>query len=829
MLKKTVYLVDGTSLCYRSFFAIKLSTSQGVATGAVYGVYQTLKKIISAYQPQYLGVCFDVSRKTFRQEKYREYKINRPPLPDGLKTQIPMVRKLIGYMGIKIVEKEGFEADDVIATLSTQAVESGNKVVIVSSDKDLCQLMENDKVAVYNYNKDMLFTKQDFKKEYGFSPAKIIDFLALAGDSADNIPGARGIGKVGATKLVQEFGEVENIFNNLDKLPSRLRSIMEESKEIVLLSKELVRLSVCSLNTGWQELEIGQPDSESIYDMFSRLEFKNLLKGLPQAPSNFDVPLKQDIPEYKKTENPVSFFLKEDKAFVYSDEKECVYSLSLPQAQEFFRSYPAKKVAYGAKNQFMIFAGTGSVWFDVKIAAYLIDSGLNDYSLESLIFSFLGERILEVPDEIKPYFINRLYVKFLELLKSENLDKLFFDVEMPLVYVLEKMQSDGVKIDLKVMKKLLIEVGKETDVCRRRVFELAGKEFNLNSPKQLRSILFEDLKIKPVKKTKTGFSTSEEVLEKLASKYPIAGFILEYRYLNKLKTTYIIPLIEDVEKNNGILHAQFNQAVAQTGRLSSSSPNLQSIPAKGKFSQGLRQAFIPSCKDGYILSGDYSQIELRILAHLSGDRQLIEAFSKDLDIHRFTAKLLFSTPLEEVTEAQRNIAKRVNFGIIYGMSSYGLSRELGVSPAEAQSFIDDYFRRYEGIKQYIDNICQQAESSGFVTTILGRRKKLADIKSPNLQLREFSRRQAVNAPIQGSCADLIKVAMVDIQRRLWKDNLKTKLIIQIHDELIFDVFGPELETIKEMAIECMEKAIKLSVPVKVNIKYGPSWGQLQKN
>ncbi|MFA7677381.1 MAG: DNA polymerase, partial [Candidatus Omnitrophota bacterium] len=684
------------------------------------------------------------------------------------------------------------------------------------------------KVSVYNYNKDMILTKRDFKKEYGFSPEKIIDFLALAGDSADNIPGAKGIGKVGAAKLVREFGEVENIFNNLEKLPSRLRSIMQESKEIVLLSKELIQLSVCPLDTDWQELKMEEPDSENIYGMFSKLEFKNLLKSLPQAPSNFDVPLEQGVPDYRKTENPISFFSKEDKVFVYSDEKKCVYSLSLQQGREFLKSYPGKKVTLDAKIQIMSSAATASIWFDVKIAAYLLDSGLNDYSLESLVFSFLGERISEVPDEAKPYFIHKLYIKFSSLLKSEGLDKLFFDVEMPLVYVLAKMQSDGVKINLKVMKELLIEVDKEAGACSREVFKLAQKEFNLNSPKQLRGILFEDLNIKPVKKTKTGFSTSEEVLEKLAPEYPIAGFILEYRYLNKLKTTYISPLIEDVEKNNGLLHARFNQVVTQTGRLSSSSPNLQSIPAKGKFSQGLRKAFVPSCKDGYILSGDYSQIELRILAHLSQDKKLIEAFSKDLDIHQFTAKLLFSIPMEDVTAVQRNIAKRVNFGIIYGMSSYGLSRELNVSPLEAQNFIDDYFRRYDGIKQYIDKICQEAESSGFVTTILGRRKNLADIKSPNLQLREFARRQAVNAPIQGSCADLIKVAMVNIQRRLRQESLKTKLIIQIHDELIFDVFKTELEAVKNIAVECMEQAIKLSVPVKVNIKYGSNWGQLQK-
>ncbi len=833
MSKKTLYLIDGTALCYRSFFALKLSTSSGLPVGAVYGFYRTLKKIISKYSPDYIGMCFDVARKTFRQEKFKQYKINRPPLPDDLKSQIPLIKKLIRSLGIKIIEKKGFEADDVIASLCQKAKLDDLSVVIVSADKDLCQLIDAGKVQVYNYNKDKFVTKDDFLEEHGFKPSLMVDYLALAGDSADNIPGAKGIGKVGAAKLIKEFGLVEDIFKNIDKIPPKTKKILKDNKKMILLSKELVQLSHPQLEIKHRDLKIGEPDSKGLYEMFRELEFKAFIKEIPAPALNLDLEVKDKISKKELEQlakDEIFLFIQPEDSFVFDKDKKCVYKVSISMLKEILEDKGIKKISYGFKDQLANLGDikVGGLFFDVKIATYLLESALPDYALSTLVSHYLAEHFPEIPAESTPYFIYQLYRLLSVKLKEEALDKLFYEVEMPLISILSKMQKQGVKIQVKTLKNLHEKVDKKCDSLRVKIFEIAGKEFNLNSPKQLAVILFDDLGIKPLKRTKTGYSTNEEVLDKLSDQYPIASSILEYRHLNKLKTTYILPLIEQVEKNEGILHTQFNQTGTQTGRLSSSSPNLQSIPIKGEFSQALREAFIPCSDSGCILSGDYSQIELRILAHLSGDENLTQAFNRDLDIHSFTAELLFGTKSEEISEFQRNVAKRVNFGIVYGMSSFGLSKELKIAPAEAQNFIDDYFNRYPKVKGYINKTYRQAEKEGFVTTILGRRRKLPDINSSNIQLREFARRQAANAPIQGSCADLIKIAMVNIDKELVKKGLKTKLIMQIHDELVFDVASNELGKIKTIVKKYMEGAIKLVVPVKVNLKVGKSWGQMKE-
>ena len=834
MSRKTLYLVDGTALCYRSFFALKLSTSSGLPVGAVYGFYRTLKKIISKYSPDYIGMCFDVSRKTFRQEKFKEYKINRPALPDDLKSQIPLIKKLVTSLGIKIIEKKGFEADDVIASLCEKAKKDDLSVVIVSPDKDLCQLIEAGRVQIYNYNKDKFVTKDEFLEEYGFGPERMVDYLALAGDSTDNIPGAKGIGKVGAAKLIKEFGSIEDIFKNLDKIPPKTKKILTDNKKMIFLSRELVQLTHPQLEVKCRDLGIEEPDSKGLYEMFLELEFKAFLKGLPTPALNLDLELRDAISKKaleQLARGEIFLFIQPEGSFLFDKDKKCVYKVSTSMLKEILEDKRIKKISYGFKSQ--LAAGlegikVGGLFFDVKIATYLLQSALPDYALPTLVSYYLGEHFPEIPAESTPYFVYQLYRLLSVKLKEEALDKLFYEVEMPLIPILSKMQKQGVKIKVKTLRSLQRKVDKKCEDFKGKIFKIAGKEFNLNSPKQLAAILFDDLGITPLKRTKTGYSTNEEVLDKLSDQYPIAGFILEYRHLNKLKTTYILPLIEEVEKNKGVLHTQFNQTGTGTGRLSSSSPNLQSIPIKGEFSQALREAFIPSSDSGYILCGDYSQIELRILAHLSGDENLIQAFDRGLDIHSFTAGLLFGIKSEKVSELQRNIAKRVNFGIVYGMSSFGLSKELKIAPAQAQNFIDDYFSRYPKVKGYINKTYRQVEEKGFVTTILGRRRKLPDINSSNLQLREFARRQATNAPIQGSCADLIKVAMVNIDKELVERSLKTKLIMQIHDELVFDVTSDELDKVKAIVKKHMEGAIKLIVPVKVNLKAGESWGRMKE-
>ncbi|HIE35671.1 MAG TPA: DNA polymerase I, partial [Candidatus Omnitrophica bacterium] len=460
-------------------------------------------------------------------------------------------------------------------------------------------------------------------------------------------------------------------------------------------------------------------------------------------------------------------------------------------------------------------------------AAYLIDSSFVDYNLDTLVSHYLGH-FSSLSKETFPFFINKLYSLLQRKLREDGLEKLFFEVEMPLIYVLVGIERWGIKLDIQMMEDLSKEVDKRLEELKREIFKIAQEEFNLNSPQQLGRILFEKLKIPPIKKTKTGYSTDEAVLEKLSSEHSIASLILEYRELNKLKTTYILPLIEEVKSKGGRIYAKFNQTATQTGRLSSSSPNLQSIPIRGRFSSYLRKAFVSSFPSGFILSADYSQIELRILAHFSKEERLIEAFKNDRDIHTFTASLLFKVNEEEVDGRMRDLAKRVNFGIIYGMSSYKLSKELNVSLHEAESFIESYFLRYPKIKEYIDKVVREAEERGYVKTILGRRRYLEDLKSPYSQLREFARRQAINTPIQGSCADLIKMAMVRIYQEFKRRNLKSKLIIQIHDELLFDVFPQELEEVVRIVKRNMQECIKLDVPIKVNLKWGKNWAECKE-
>jgi len=826
--KEIVYLIDGTSLVYRSFFAIKLSTSRGFPTGAIFGFIQTLKKIISRYQPEYLGICFDVSRKTFRQEKFKEYKIQRPPLPEGLKIQIPVIKKLINYLGINLIEKEGFEADDIIATLVNEILQDNLKVIVVSSDKDIYQLLKGTQVMVYHPQKEKILTEKDFIAEFGFSPQKNIDYLALVGDSVDNVPGAKGIGKVTATQLIKDFGSIENIFNNLEKLAPNLRKILIENKESIFLSKELVNLSFCDLDLNWQDLKIKEPDLTQIYKLFKELEFKSLLKEFILSCEEVKVKLIENLPSdfFKEKKEIVAFIDKED---IYFLDDGYVHKEKIEKVKGFLEDEKIKKISYNFKDQLIDLKEVSfkGIWFDVQLAAYLIDSSFVDYNLDTLVSHYLGH-FSSLSKETFPFFINKLYSLLQRKLREDGLEKLFFEVEMPLIYVLVGIERWGIKLDIQMMEDLSKEVDKRLEELKREIFKIAQEEFNLNSPQQLGRILFEKLKIPPIKKTKTGYSTDEAVLEKLSSEHSIASLILEYRELNKLKTTYILPLIEEVKSKGGRIYAKFNQTATQTGRLSSSSPNLQSIPIRGRFSSYLRKAFVSSFPSGFILSADYSQIELRILAHFSKEERLIEAFKNDRDIHTFTASLLFKVNEEEVDGRMRDLAKRVNFGIIYGMSSYKLSKELNVSLHEAESFIESYFLRYPKIKEYIDKVVREAEERGYVKTILGRRRYLEDLKSPYSQLREFARRQAINTPIQGSCADLIKMAMVRIYQEFKRRNLKSKLIIQIHDELLFDVFPQELEEVVRIVKRNMQECIKLDVPIKVNLKWGKNWAECKE-
>jgi DNA polymerase-1 len=833
MPNKKLYLIDGTSLCYRSHFAIKLNNSSGFPTGAVYGFYRTLKKLIIEHKAEFIAICFDISRKTHRQEKYKDYKVQRPPLPDELKSQFPVIRELVKALGIKMVEKENYEADDIIASLSKEAVDKNGEVVVVSSDKDLYQLLSKKGVSVYNYREQKFYNKNDFVKKYGFSPCYMADYLSLLGDASDNIPGAKGIGKVGATKLIKRFGDIDTIFNNLDKLSPKEALRLKENKEQIILSKELATLSEPKLKVSLNQLKRGKTDKEKLVDIFSKLEFKIPNGQLFNRVKSNSIKIKKGpLLNLKslKSKQPSAYFIDAGFLYIYDSSRDISYKENVEEYQELLSSSSFKKATLGLKNQMVQYPKInfeGEI-FDIKIASYLVDSAISDYSLPSLTALFLKKYYSEIEAESYPYLIWELYKTLSDKLKQEKLDKLFFDIEMPFVKILYKMQTQGITMDIKQLKKVLSQADKKIIETKKSVFKEAKKEFNLNSPKQLQEILFNDLGIKPLKKTKTGYSTSEEVLKVLSSDYSIAKEILQYRELSKLKNTYLLPLIKKVAESGDKLYAQFSQTGTQTGRLSSSSPNLQSIPAKGEFSSRLRKAFIPSAQDGFIVCADYSQIELRILAHISQDENLIKAFSQGRDIHRFTASLLFDIPEVDVKKAERSIAKKVNFGIVYGMSPYGLSKELGIDFIKAQKFIQNYFSRYPKVKEYIEKVIDKTKQDGYTETIFRRKRKLPQIQNRNPRLQEFAKRQAVNAPIQGSCADIIKIAMLEIDKEIVKAKIGASLIMQIHDELIFDVKKDSLERFLPVLKDKMESSFNLSVPLKVNIKAGKNWADAKK-
>lgn len=838
-MENTVYLIDGTGLCYRSFYALKLSTREGFPTGAIYGFYQSIRKIISEHNPEYMGVCFDVSRDTFRKKKFQNYKIQRKPTPAPLTLQFPLIRELVSYLSIPIIERENFEADDLIASLVKFILNNDMQVVVVSTDKDMYQLLDKDRVSIYNPVKDKFITRQDFEKEFGFSPHFCIDYFALLGDISDNIPGAKGIGKETARKLIIKYGNIESIFSHLDELSPKIKNTLLKEHSNILLSKDLVTLSCIDTDTTLKELRRDKPDYEKLAILFRKLEFKNFLGDIPQ--DNFSLTaslsIKKDLPEIKEGE--VSIYLGERGAYLYCQEN--IYEVEIEKIFKIIQQPKIVKIFYDLKEQMSLLKDINfrdlfyeqtikmRCFFDIKIAAYLLNSSLVDYSFENIVFSFLNRHISNLSPSEYPSLIYELYKKMFLEIKENHLEEIFFNVEMPLLFVLYYIQKSGLKVDVEALQKLSAQVEEKIEEEKKEIFALAGEVFNINSHKVLASILFDKLKIPPLKKTKTGYSTNEEVLKQLSLKYKIASHIINYRHLTKMHNTYISPFLEEVSRQCGWVHSVFNQTATETGRLSSSSPNLQNIPARGELSSAFRKIFISSFgKEGVILSADYSQIELRILAHFSGDDTLKKAFFNGVDIHTLTASLLFNVDESEVSPSQRDTAKRINFAILYGMTSYGLSEELKISPQEAEMIIQDYFLRYPKVKQYIEKVLKDARSKGYVSTILGRRRYLPQINSDNPRLSEFARRQAINTPIQGSCADIIKKAMVEIFRELKENNLSARMIIQIHDELIFDLPQYEIITAVKIIKKNMEEAIKLDVPLKVNIKLGENLSQIKE-
>lgn len=883
-----LFLIDGNSFCYRAFYAIRnLATSYGRPTNAVYGFITMLQKIVKDEKPDYLAVTFDLKGPTFRHKKYEDYKIHRKPMPDDLISQIPTIKEVVRAYNIPIFELSGYEADDVIATISKKLSGEDLDIYIVTGDKDALQLVGGN-IKVYNTNKEgLIYDEEKVRERFGFGPEKILDYMALAGDASDNIPGVTGIGDKTAVQLLEEFGSLDGLYKNIDKLKSEAkRSILEKYRDDAFLSRELAKLDEnVPLEIRLSDMKLGEPDNEKLQELFRELEFKGLLKGVvTRKDLGADYRLITDYKEFEDlveelkrckcfsfdfettSSDPmkaeivgVSFSWEEGVSFFvglkpHEDERALESKVVLGLLKEVFENDLIKKIGQNIKYEFVVLKNYGinlrGIYFDTMIASYLLDPSKFNHNLDDISMEYLNHKMTDITqligkgksaitmdrvslERVSSYCAEdsdvtlRLKNILEKKLSKMNLDELFYNIEMPLVEVLGTMELNGVTIDSDFLGKMSGSVDKKIETISKDLYEMAGVEFNINSPKQLQEILFVKLKLPPAKKIKTGFSTDEDVLRKLSTMHPFPRTLLEYRELSKLKSTYIDALPKLINIKTNKVHTSFNQTVTQTGRLSSSEPNLQNIPIKTEIGSLIRKAFIPSSDTRVLLSADYSQIELRILAHLSGDQTLLDAFKNGVDIHNFTAALVFGIDEKKVDEEKRNMAKTVNFGIIYGMSAYGLSQALGVEIDSAAKFINSYFERYPKVKTYLDSQIEFAKENGFVLTLKGRRRYIPEINSENLKIRQFAERTALNTPIQGTAADLIKSAMIDINNSLLSGAFETKMILQVHDELVFDVPKHEFDNIKNLVKDKMENVFKLKVPIKVNISSGKNWLEMK--
>jgi DNA polymerase-1 len=844
-VKEKFYLIDATAYCYRAYYALKgLSTSYGQPTNAVFGFVNFLNKILKQNNPNYLGICFDVSRDTFRQRKFAEYKIQRPQMPEPLVSQIPFIKQIIQAYDIAFYEKAGFEADDLIASLAKRARQEGLDVVIVSSDKDILQLVD-EHIVVFNPYKDKgtVYDLKKIKDSFGISPSQIIDLISLAGDSADNIPSVKGVGEKTTVKLIKEFKSIDGILANLEKVkPERLQKAIRESIPQIKMNRSIVKLrSDVELEFNLDKLKHKQPDYSTLYRIYRELEFKSLLGSLPSGdnPSGVEIKQSKGISTISKNIKELVLMCGNQRLALMGLEGEAFSELDIKdidsQAQEVLSNPRIRKIGHDLKEIKVRLAKQNirlqGLYFDTMIAAYVLNPSRAGYSLSDLAWDYFKQALDESPN-IKHYTACNLVLKLKKILEKELIEKdsqsLFFNLEMPLVDVLVSMQLTGVALDLRFLKALSSDIEKQLIGLVEKIFQFSGGEFNINSPKQLRNVLFERLRLPVQKRTKSGPSTDEEVLSILARQHPLPKMLLEYRKLTKIKSTYVDSLPMLVDSETGRVHACFNQAGTQTGRLSSSNPNLQNIPIKGEIGKQIRKAIIASGKENYLISFDYSQIELRILAHLSGEPQLIKAFKNNQDIHIGTACLIYGLDQKDIDNQMREVAKRINFGIIYGLSSFGLSRDLGISHEEASNFIDAYFLRYPRVREYIQEQIEKAKKYGYVMTILRRRRYIPEISSKNSGIRQFAERQAINTPIQGSAAELIKKAMVQIHQEMQKSALDSKLILQIHDELVFEVPQSESESLIRLVREKMEGCFAFSVPIKVVIKKGKNWLEMEE-
>ncbi|MBN2541503.1 DNA polymerase I [bacterium] len=898
--RKKIFLLDGTAFAYRSHFAMiknPLFNSKGENVSAIFGSINSILKIIRDENPEYIAIAFDSRAPTFRHKLYDEYKSTRAKMPDELGAQLPTLKELLNTMGIPVIEKEGLEADDLVAILAKEAVEEGLEAVLVTSDKDFFQLIdENTKILDpgRGAKEPKWWDISNASEKFGVPPNKVIDFMALTGDSSDNIPGVQGVGPKTALKLFEQFNSLDEIYNNLDKVENEnLRNKLAENKELAYLSKELVTIKTdVVLRMNVDDIKKKQADNDKLYPMLKELEFHSIIKQLEldqyeEAEEDNYITIKNEeavrrlidllknqqlisVDTETTSKNPtmaelvgISISYKQGESYyiplghksmdMFPDEKayhNVDMGSTLQSLKTIFENKDIKKIGHNIKYDMIVLKKYGidlnGLEFDTMVASYLLEPNLRHHNLKYLALKYLNYNMIsysevtktkkgelsfaEVPvDKATVYsgedadITLRLYTQLKPEIEKLNLTQLLNDIEIPLISVLADIETTGVKLDIEFLRNMSEDIKKRMDRLEKEIYEAAGEQFNINSSQQLREILFTKFKLPVIKRVKTGPSTDVEVLQKLKNENPIPGLILKYREYAKLQNTYVdaLPILIDPETNR--IHASFNQTVTSTGRLSSSDPNLQNIPIRGEYGREIRKAFIPSSEDNLLLSADYSQIELRVVAHIADDENLIKAFIEDRDIHTFTASQILDKPMESIDSNDRRIAKTVNFGIIYGISPYGLSERLDMGIHEADIFIKEYFERYPKIKEYMDKTKEQARENGYVTTLFNRRCYLPEINSSNQNQRSFAERVAINAPIQGTAADIIKIAMIDIYSELQNKNLKSKMIIQVHDELLFDVPEDELETLKTLVKDKMESVCKLSVPLKVDIGVGNNW------
>lgn len=867
MPDKKLMLIDGNSLLFRAFYALPLlHNREGVYTNGVYGFLTMFNRVTASEQPTHMVVAFDMDRKTFRSEKYSQYKANRSAPPEELKGQFQLVRDVLTALNVHYIEAPGYEGDDIIGTLSKRAETEGIECIIVTGDQDALQLV-SDRVQVLLTKKGIsemeICDPPYIREKWEVEPVQMIEIKGLMGDASDNIPGVPGVGVKTAVKLIKEYGSIDNLYKHLDEIKGRkLLERLTENRDQAFLSRELATI-VRNMELDWDldKFQVEDPDFDSLVELYKRLEFNNFLNALQESSKTgrevsteelkvTELETEEAIGELEaaqETDRPLAIYIDTDYHHpmwakikgIYLEQDGLIYHLPVGERANYrlewlrplLESDVISKYLHNAKFVQVILMRYGiklrGIAGDTMLAAYVDDPSFEGEELNAVLFKYLNINIPANNPALMVSYLRPLMKKLEENIAVEQ-ESLLKDIEMPVSGILAHMEFTGIKVERETLELLSVEMASGIDHNAKKIFELAGQEFNINSPKQLGKVLFEDMGLRVIKKTKTGYGTGAEVLEQLYDDHEIIAHILNYRQLTKLKSTYVDALQELIHPDTGRIHTIFKQAQTATGRLSSVEPNLQNIPIKMEEGRRIRKAFIAANDDYVLMSADYSQIDLRVLAHISGDQTLIETFHQNIDIHSRTAAEIFDVPLDQVDSELRGRAKAVNFGIVYGISDFGLSRDTGVSRKEARRYIDNYLDSYPGVRQYMDDIVKFGQQYGYVETYFKRRRYLPELNAKNKMQQSFARRMALNTPIQGTSADIIKLAMIKVFNRLKERELQAKLLLQVHDELVLEVPLQEVKEVAELLKDCMENACELKVPLKTSLSIGRNWYDMEE-